>query len=165
MSRKGGYVIADLEDINLTENFQRIPNIYKHVTELNRKVILISGLVISGVEYRDVFSQVEIKYDRTAELKVHEYISAGIYHTTIIVVTPLDQVKYENRVTTAGDSVIGSDNISVNTVGETAVKQIDLSSGVITRLDNLKISGRQYEVVRSTIDEGTAGKLTFVLEE
>lgn len=52
---KGGYQILDLSDYNFTrEQTQYVPNAYEKI-EGTRKVILVSGLVVDGTEYRDAF--------------------------------------------------------------------------------------------------------------
>ena len=52
---KGGYQILDLSGRNFTVGQSQIfPGVYE-MLESTRKVILVSGLEVNGLEYRDAF--------------------------------------------------------------------------------------------------------------
>lgn len=55
--KKGGYKIIDLEDNNLVVDGSEItiPGIYAAIESNHRKPILLSGIVIGGVEKPDMF--------------------------------------------------------------------------------------------------------------
>lgn len=53
--QNGGYKIIDLKNTNLTSTAKEIAGIYNAIGQNNRKVLLLSGLVINGVELSDVF--------------------------------------------------------------------------------------------------------------
>lgn len=52
---KGGYQIIDLKDNNITTTPLRIKGVYRAVNGSYRKVLLLSGLKINGVEMSDEF--------------------------------------------------------------------------------------------------------------
>lgn len=53
---RGGYHIVDLKDTNITtETGATIVGIYEEIEASYRKAILVSGITIDGVEYRDTF--------------------------------------------------------------------------------------------------------------
>lgn len=53
---KGGYHITDFKDVNITSaEGATIVGIYDDIESSHRKAILISGITIDGVEYRDCF--------------------------------------------------------------------------------------------------------------
>lgn len=59
--KKGGYVIIDFADNNLTtESATSIAGIYNAIEGSYRKAILISGITIDGTEKRDCFVCPEI---------------------------------------------------------------------------------------------------------
>lgn len=54
--QKGGYVILDFKDINLsTEGATTVTGVYSQIEGSYRKAILVSGITIDNVEYRDTF--------------------------------------------------------------------------------------------------------------
>lgn len=53
---RGGYHIVDFKDVNITtETGATITGIYEEIEGAYRKAILVSGVTIDGVEYRDTF--------------------------------------------------------------------------------------------------------------
>lgn len=61
MSLKGGYKIIDFKDINLvTGTASTIAGVYDAIESNYRKAILISGIVIDGVEKADTFVDLSI---------------------------------------------------------------------------------------------------------
>lgn len=53
---KGGYHIVDFKDVNITSTEgTTIVGIYEDIEASHRKAILVSGITIDGVEYRDCF--------------------------------------------------------------------------------------------------------------
>lgn len=56
---KGGYQIIDFRGVNLTESAKTIPGIYESIKGNHHKPLLLSGLVLSGVEKAGVFSEPE----------------------------------------------------------------------------------------------------------
>lgn len=57
MSLKGGYKIIDLKGIDVTQSTMMIEGIYESIESNYGKPLLISGIVIDGVEKDDVFVQ------------------------------------------------------------------------------------------------------------
>lgn len=56
---KGGYKIIDLKDTNLTTaQAKTIKGIHEDIENSYRKAILLSGIVLEGVEKNDVFVEV-----------------------------------------------------------------------------------------------------------
>lgn len=56
---RGGYKVVDFKDVNLTvDEGSTISGIYEEVEGSYRKAILVSGVTINGVEYRDTFVDV-----------------------------------------------------------------------------------------------------------
>lgn len=54
--KRGGYHILDFKDVNITtESGATIVGIYESIEGSYRKAILVSGITIDGVEYRDTF--------------------------------------------------------------------------------------------------------------
>lgn len=54
--KRGGYKIVDFMDTNITtENGATVIGVYESIEESHRKAILISGIVIDGVEKPDCF--------------------------------------------------------------------------------------------------------------
>lgn len=61
MSLKGGYKIIDFKDINLvTGTASTIAGVYDAIESNYRKAILISGIVIDGVEKADAFVELSV---------------------------------------------------------------------------------------------------------
>lgn len=61
---RGGYQILDLNDTNLVSgNGKTIGGIYDLIEGNYRKPILLSGLVIDGIEQADVFVQFTVSED------------------------------------------------------------------------------------------------------
>lgn len=57
---KGGYKIVDFKDTNISsESGTTIVGIYNEIEGSHRKAILISGVTIDNVEYRDCFVDCE----------------------------------------------------------------------------------------------------------
>lgn len=58
--KTGGYQIIDLKGVNHTTGVGMVhEGIYDDI-ESTRKVILLSGLVVDDIEYRDVFVEVNV---------------------------------------------------------------------------------------------------------
>lgn len=58
---KGGYIIIDFNDVNITSaEGATIEGVYTAIENSYRKAILISGVTIDGVEKRDCFVCPEI---------------------------------------------------------------------------------------------------------
>lgn len=58
---KGGYAIINFEDVNITTtDGATVPGIHANIEGSYRKVILISGITLDGVEKRDCFVCPEI---------------------------------------------------------------------------------------------------------
>lgn len=56
MSMNGGYKIIDFKDQNITtENGITVIGIYESIEGSHRKALMVSGLVIDGVEKNDCF--------------------------------------------------------------------------------------------------------------
>lgn len=54
--KRGGYHVVDFGDVNiLTDGGATIAGIYESIEGSYRKAILVSGVVIDGVEQRDTF--------------------------------------------------------------------------------------------------------------
>ena len=52
-TKKGGYILADFQKINLTKSSTFVPGIYKRLTGRMSKAIKITGIVINNVSYPD----------------------------------------------------------------------------------------------------------------
>lgn len=57
MSLKGGYKIIDLKGIDVTQSAMMVEGVYESIESNYGKPLLISGIVIDGVEKDDVFVQ------------------------------------------------------------------------------------------------------------
>lgn len=56
---RGGYKIVDFKDVNITsDGGATITGIYEEIEGSYRKAVLVSGVTIDGVEYRDTFVDV-----------------------------------------------------------------------------------------------------------
>lgn len=68
--KRGGYHIVDFKDVNITTaEGATIAGIYEEIEGSYRKAVLVSGVTIDGVEYRDTFVDVshsENNYSFTA---------------------------------------------------------------------------------------------------
>lgn len=68
--KRGGYHIVDFKDVNITTaEGATIAGIYEELEGSYRKAVLVSGVTIDGVEYRDTFVDVshsENNYSFTA---------------------------------------------------------------------------------------------------
>lgn len=60
MMLKGGYQIIDLKGENLTENAVTIPGIYDSIEGNYHKPLLLSGIVIGGIERPDVYTSASV---------------------------------------------------------------------------------------------------------
>lgn len=96
--KKGGYKIIDLKDNDLKTsetNGITIDGLYEAIENSYRKPLLLSGLVIEGVEKNDVF--------------VNPSVSGGDYtletYGYTITVTSDDNVKISNITVTSVDNV------------------------------------------------------------
>lgn len=74
--KNGGYKIIDLKDVNLSTTPVVIAGIYNRVKDNYRKPILLSGIVIGGVEMADCF--VDLHVSSTS------YVGA-VYNYTITI--------------------------------------------------------------------------------
>lgn len=78
--KKGGYIIVDLGDTNITtESGATISGVYSAIEGSYRKAVLLSGVTIDGVEKRDCFICPEISnsnYTFTAYGKTFTITSA-----------------------------------------------------------------------------------------
>lgn len=83
MSLKGGYKIIDFKDINLvTGTASTITGVYDAIKSNYRKAILISGIVIDGVEKADAF----------VELTVNTSNYVGSLYGKTLTITNADKV-------------------------------------------------------------------------
>lgn len=76
MARKGGYKIIDFKDKNLTSS-PTIDGIYDSIENNYRKPLLLSGLVIGGVEKASVFA--------IATLSSTSFVFSNIYGYNITI--------------------------------------------------------------------------------
>ena len=53
--RNGGYKIINLNDVNLTVEPVKVTGVYEAIENSYRKALLLSGIVIEGVEKNDAF--------------------------------------------------------------------------------------------------------------
>lgn len=68
---KGGYHVLDLGDVNITsESGATVSGVYESIEGSHRKAILLSGVTIDGVEYRDTFVDAESS-DNTYTFTAH----------------------------------------------------------------------------------------------
>ena len=72
MSLKGGYKIIDLKGVDVTKSTLMIKGIYESIESNYGKPLLISGIVIDGVEKDDVFVQATLN-GTTYEFEVYGY--------------------------------------------------------------------------------------------
>lgn len=72
MSLKGGYKIIDLKGIDVTQSTMMIEGIYESIESNYGKPLLISGIVIEGVEKDDVFVQATLN-GTAYEFEVYSY--------------------------------------------------------------------------------------------
>ena len=72
MARRGGYVIIDLLDLDIISS-KTIDDIYDTLTNNHRKVILLSGITIDGVEYNDTFVNFTLDEDDKILISVYGY--------------------------------------------------------------------------------------------
>ena len=56
--KKGGYQVIDLKDFNITSEGVVVSSLHNSIAENKRKVILLSGVTINGVEFSDMFVKV-----------------------------------------------------------------------------------------------------------
>ena len=80
--KNGGYKIIDLKDVNLSTTPVVIAGIYNRVKDNYRKPILLSGIVIGGVEMADCF----------VDLNVSSTSYVGAVHNHTITITSDDKV-------------------------------------------------------------------------
>ena len=52
-TKKGGYILADFQKINLTNTATTVPGIYERLMGMSSKAIKITGVVINSVNYPD----------------------------------------------------------------------------------------------------------------
>lgn len=83
--KNGGYIIIDLKDVSLSATPVAIAGIYNRVKDNYRKPILLSGIVIEGVEMADCF----------VDLHVSSTSYVGALHNYNITITS------ENKVSVA----------------------------------------------------------------
>ena len=58
---KGGYKIINFKDVNIiTGDGATVPGIYDGIKKSNRKVIMVSGITLDGVEKPDCFVDCEV---------------------------------------------------------------------------------------------------------
>lgn len=74
---KGGYKIVDLHDVNLTTTPVKIHGVYRSVQSNSRKVILLSGITINGVQFSDEFVKV-VKLGNDYLLNAYSVVSDNV---------------------------------------------------------------------------------------
>lgn len=84
--KNGGYKIIDLHDNNLTAVSTIIKGVYEDIKNSYRKPLLLSGIVIDGVEKNDAFV--------VAEAGVGSYVIK--YGEKVITITSEDGVTVAN---------------------------------------------------------------------
>lgn len=84
--KNGGYKIIDLRDNNLTAVGTTIKGVYEAIEHSYRKPLLLSGIVIDGVEKNDAFV--------VAEAGVGSYVIK--YGEKAITITSEDDVTVED---------------------------------------------------------------------
>lgn len=98
MSLKGGYKIIDLKGVDVTKNTMMIEGIYESIESNYGKPLLISGIIIDGVEKDDVFVQATLNgtayefelYGYTIQVQdtdvvgIKEIISIDTYTDTVL---------------------------------------------------------------------------------
>lgn len=70
-TKKGGYILADFQKINLTKSSTFVPGIYKRLTGRMSKAIKITGIVINNVSYPD--ADISIGIETTGSKSVFFY--------------------------------------------------------------------------------------------
>lgn len=92
MSKKGGYKIIDLKNVDLTTENLKIDGIYNAIESNHRKAIMLSGIVIDGVEKDDCYVTLKIDsgnyvienvYGRTLTINDEDEISINIYFNVL----------------------------------------------------------------------------------
>lgn len=119
--KKGGYMVVDLADYNITSEGVTIAGIYNHIVENKRKVILLSGVTIKGVKFSDMFVKV-VKagddfrltgYSVTVDDTISSYDFFVEDDDTVTLIE--EEVEagssgMENPMTTAGDIIVGGED-------------------------------------------------------
>lgn len=116
--KKGGYQIIDLKDANITTEGVTIKGIYADISTNKRKVILLSGVTIKGVEFSDMFVKV-VKVGTDFRLTGYSVAVDNALSTYDFFVEDDDKVSLiegeveggssgmENPMTTADDIIVG----------------------------------------------------------
>lgn len=119
--KKGGYQIIDLKDYNITTDGVTIKGIYDDINTNRRKVILLSGVTIKGVEFSDMFVKV-VKAGTDFRLTGYSVAVDNTLSTYDFFVEDDDKVSLiegeveggssgmENPMTTAGDMIVGGED-------------------------------------------------------
>lgn len=55
--RNGGYKIIDLKDVSLNGTAKKVAGLHEEIENSYRKPLLVSGIVINGVERNDMFAE------------------------------------------------------------------------------------------------------------
>lgn len=72
-TKKGGYIIADFQKINLTTSSAFVSGIYKRLTGRTSKAIKITGVVIDNVNYPDADISIGIETTGTKSVFFYAY--------------------------------------------------------------------------------------------
>lgn len=99
---KGGYKIVDLKDINITTTPVKIAGVYHAIHGNSRKVILLSGITINGVQFSDEFVKV-VKLGDDYLLNAYAVVSDNILTKYDIYIEDNDNVTLQLK------TVIGSE--------------------------------------------------------
>lgn len=125
MSRKGGYKIINLKNKDFTDGPFTIKGIYDRIENNYGKPLLLSGIVIDGVEKDDVFIEVKVKSSAFV-IVVYDYkltINAEDVVTLESVLDPvLDGTLMENIVDSDGHKRFVEGSITMETI--TGVTQV-----------------------------------------
>ncbi len=118
--KKGGYQVIDLKDFNITSEGVVISGLHSSIVENKRKVILLSGVTINGVEFSDMFVKV-VKTGSDYRLTGYSVAVDGDLSTYDFFVEEDDTITLiedevesgepgmENPMTTAGDIIVGGE--------------------------------------------------------
>lgn len=119
--KKGGYMVVDLADYNITSEGVTIAGIHNHIVENKRKVILLSGVTIKGVKFSDMFVKV-VKagddfrltgYSVTVDDTISSYDFFVEDDDTVTLIeeeVEVNETAMSNPMTEAGDIIIGGED-------------------------------------------------------
>lgn len=72
-TKKGGYILADFQKINLSTSSTFVPGIYERLTGRTAKAIKITGIVISNVSYPDADISIGIEVTGSKSVFFYAY--------------------------------------------------------------------------------------------